>query len=357
MSSVWGRNIKLSLFGESHGAAVGMVLDGLPAGLSIDENKIAREMKRRAPGQSDITTARREADSVRFVSGILNALTIGSPICAIIENTDARSADYASMPFRPGHADFPAFVKHKGKNDMRGGGHFSGRLTAGIVCAGAIAKQVLARLNIEVAARIFQIYNIYDENLDDERELLAIAAKDFAVKNDAIGRQMRDMIVKMKGHGDSMGGAIECAAFGARVGVGEPFFDGVESVIASMMFSIPAVKGVEIGKGFELSSMRGSEANDALGVVNGGILPLTNSNGGINGGLANGAPIVLRVAIKPTPSISQEQQTVNAAGKPVTLALKGRHDPCIVPRCVPVVEAALALCMLDLHYQYLEELC
>ncbi|MCL2837876.1 MAG: chorismate synthase [Oscillospiraceae bacterium] len=317
MSDVWGSNIKISIFGESHGAAIGVVIDGLPSGVALDTEHIRREMLRRAPGNDEFSTPRKEADEVEILSGVYDGKTTGSALCGIIRNTDTRSKDYRPHLLRPGHADFTAFVKYGGFSDPRGGGHFSGRLTAPLVFTGAIAKQILRARNVEINAK-------------------RIAPTD-------------DEILSAKADGDSIGGAIECVINGVPTGVGAPIFGSVESKISAMMFSIPAVKAVEFGAGVAFAQMHGSEANDEFYVENGKILTKTNNNGGINGGISNGMPIVFRVTIKPTPSIAKPQNTVDIERmENTTIQIEGRHDPCIVPRAVVVIEAAAALCVLDL---------
>lgn len=351
----WGNTLRLSIFGESHGNAIGMVIDGIPAGELIDLDMIAAEMKRRAPGNDAFSTPRKEADAVEILSGLTDGHTTGFPICGVIHNSNTRSRDYNSM-LRPGHADMTALLKYNGHADMRGGGHFSGRLTAPLVFAGAIAKQVLARrYDLRVHARITQIGSVYDHLLlSTPQQYRSLLDKPLPVADDAAMDAMREAILQAKGNHDSIGGVIECTAFGAVPGWGEPFFGSVESTIASLLYSIPAVKGVEFGDGFALAGMHGSQANDPIAISESGLCTTTNHNGGILGGITNGMPVRVRAAIKPTPSIAQEQQTVDAATmQPATLQIQGRHDPCIVQRAVPVVEAAIALALLDLSLQSL----
>ena len=324
MSDIWGENLKISIFGESHGAAIGVVIDGLPAGITLDWEHIRAEMRRRAPGNAPFSTPRKEADEVEILSGVYEGKTTGVSLCGIVRNTDTRSKDYKPHLLRPGHADFTAFMKYGGFADPRGGGHFSGRLTAPIVFAGAIAKQILSARGIEITANIAQIGQTKTPPFDDE-------------------------ILCVKAEGDSVGGAIECVINGISAEIGAPIFGSVESKISAMMFSIPAVKAVEFGAGVAFAQIRGSEANDEFYIENGKILTKTNNNGGINGGITNGMPIVFRVTIKPTPSISREQNTVDIERmENTTIEIEGRHDPCIVPRAVVVIEAAAALCILDL---------
>ncbi|GHV31125.1 chorismate synthase [Synergistales bacterium] len=345
--NVWGNKLKLSIFGESHGAGVGIVVDGLPAGEPIDAELTAAEMLRRAPGRNDVSTPRREADEVEILSGLLEGKTTGSPICGVIRNGDARSGDYGSA-LRPGHADWTALLKYGGHADMRGGGHFSGRLTAPLVFAGSMAKQVLSRRGVEVYARIASVGGVEDaENVNGIEAYRAISRRDFPSPPRS-EPAMREAILAAGRDGDSIGGVIEAVAFGLPGGLGEPSLGSMESEIASLLFSVPAVKGVEFGGGFRLSAMRGSEANDPLYIDGGVIKSRTNRNGGVLGGITNGMPLAVRVAIKPTPSIAREQESVDAATmREITAAAKGRHDPCIAPRAVPVIEACLALCALD----------
>ncbi|MDR1977287.1 MAG: chorismate synthase [Synergistaceae bacterium] len=348
--NVWGNNIKLSIFGESHGKAVGVVIDGLPPGEAIDADEVAGEMLRRSPGRDRFSTARRESDSVEVLSGLLEGRTTGAPICGVIRNEDARSRDYDAK-LRPGHADWTALLKFGGHADMRGGGHFSGRLTAPLAFAGSLAKQILRRRGVEVYARIAAIGGVEDEMEDremrDRQGYRAVSLRDFPASPSA-EEAMKRVVDAAKEAGDSVGGVVEAAAFGLPGGLGEPFFGSMESAVASLLFAVPAVKGVEFGDGFRLASMRGSEANDALYVEDGKIKARTNHNGGILGGITTGMPLLVRAAIKPTPSIARPQESVDSATMTETIVrVSGRHDPCIVPRAVPVIEACLALCALD----------
>ena len=350
MSNVWGERIKLSIFGESHGPAIGIVIGGLPAGESVDEDEIRKEMQRRAPGNSELSTPRKEKDQAQILSGLMDGKTTGAPLCGMIQNTNTRSSDYDASRPRPGHADLSAYMKYKGFSDPRGGGHFSGRLTANLVFAGSIAKQILKRRGITIGAHIKQIGIVKDKAFDDINEALLtnLTKETFPLLDPTIEADMREAILKAKEEGDSVGGIIECAACGLPAGLGEPFFDSMESTISSMMFSIPAVKGVSFGSGFDFAEMRGSEANDPIRVENDHIYTTSNHNGGIHGGITNGMPIICSVVIKPTPSISKKQETVNFdTMQNTTLSTHGRHDPCILPRAVVVTESALALCILD----------
>ena len=349
--------MRYSLFGESHGPAIGIVLQGAPSGLALDMDFIEAEMARRAPGKSPLSTARSEKDSVEIVSGAFEGRTTGTPLCGLIRNTDMRSRDYSATRWlaRPGHADFTAHLRYGGFEDYRGGGHFSGRLTAPLVFAGAIAKLALREHGIEVMARIRQIERVEDAPLDlaapDLDALRAAGKKSFPVIDDEQGKAMQEAILKARGEGDSVGGIIECFVVGIPAGTGSPDFDeNIESFIARHVFAVPAVKGLEFGTGFGFASMRGSQANDAFMPGEGKTLQTrTNNNGGINGGIANGMPVVFRVAIKPTPSIAQEQDTVDMrSGEAAKLVISGRHDPCILSRAVPVIEAAAALAMSEI---------
>ena len=355
MRANFGEHFKLTIFGESHGPAIGMVIDGIPAGAPIDEEAIARDMARRAPGRDPTATARREADAVRIVSGILNGHATGAPLCGMIENTNTRSGDYAQLAakMRPGHADYAAFVKYHGMNDPRGGGHFSGRLTAPLVFAGAIARQLLKAQGVELAAHIAAIGGVADDMLDpvqmDAQTLRALRGLPFPLLRPERESAMREAVEVARLAGDSVGGIIECAAVGVRPGIGSPFFGSLESVASQLLFSIPAVKAVEFGDGMAISALRGSQANDPMRMEAGRVTLTSNHNGGVTGGITNGAPVLLRVAIKPTPSIALQQQTVDIrAGENTDLAITGRHDPCIVPRAAVVVESALAIALCEL---------
>ncbi|GFR36193.1 chorismate synthase [Thermobrachium celere] len=355
MSSTWGKNIKISLFGESHGEAVGVVIDGLPAGVELDYDFIREEMKRRAPGRSSISTPRKEDDEVNIISGVFNGRTTGTPLCCVIKNKNKISKDYEKIRYvlRPGHADYTGYIKHRGYNDYRGGGHFSGRLTAPLVFAGAVAKIILSKRNIFVGSHIKSIKNIQDLGFDfcnvDESTLIKLRQMEFPVLNDCIEDEMKRVIKEAKEDGDSVGGVIEVAVINVEEGLGSPFFDSIESRLSHLLFSIPAVKGVEFGEGFNITNMLGSDANDEFYIENGKIKTRTNYNGGILGGISNGMPIIFRVAIKPTPSILKRQKTVNISlMEEVELQVEGRHDACIVPRAVPVVEAVTSIGILDM---------
>lgn len=354
MSSEYGNRLKVSVFGQSHGDAIGVVINGLPSGEAIDTEELQAFMERRRGGKNAFSTKRSEADVPKLLSGLQDGKTCGMPLCAIIENADKRSGDYSEIldKPRPGHADYTAFVKWQGNADMRGGGHFSGRLTAPLTVAGGIAKQILARRGIFVGAHLDSVAGIRDKRFDngDGNSLFQqIANKDFPVIDDEAGEKMKASIIAAANDLDSVGGTIECMVTGVPAGLGEPMFDGVENRLASALFGIPAIKGVEFGRGFEVANLRGSENNDPYVIENGEIKTATNNAGGILGGITNGAPILLRVAIKPTPSISKEQDTVSLSKRePAKLVVKGRHDPCIAQRAVPVVEAVVATVILDM---------
>lgn len=354
MSSSWGRNLRISLFGESHGPAVGVVLEGLPPGIPLDMKAVAAFMARRAPGTSNLSTARREADQPHIQSGVFDGKTTGTPLCALIANTDTRPADYERMQTlaRPGHADHTGYLRYAGCNDPRGGGHFSARLTAPLVFAGAVAVQALALQGVVVGGQIAAIHKIVDTPLDPvavtPQQLAALAAKPLPVQSDRAGEQMRAAIEAARAAGDSVGGVVACYALGLPPGLGTPMFDGLENRIASLLFGVPAVKGVEFGEGFAAARLMGSENNDPYRMQGNQPVTQTNCHGGILGGISSGMPLVLRAAFKPTPSIAQLQHTVDyRAGSDSDLSVRGRHDPCVVPRAVVCVESCVALAVLD----------
>ena len=355
MSSTYGDKIKISVFGESHGNGIGVVIDGLPAGVKIDMDKVLVQMARRAPGKDKTATPRLEKDFPKVLSGMLDDTLTGAPLCAVIENTNTKSGDYSNLLAcpRPGHSDYTAFVKYNASNDIRGGGHFSGRLTAPIVFAGAICRQILESKGIKICAHINNIGTAYDESFNPvyiEDELIEkLNNSSFALINDKVEEEMRAQVEEARLELDSIGGSIECAVTGIEAGFGEPMFDGVEGVIAKAVFGVPAIKGIEFGKGFELAQMRGSQSNDAFRYENGKVVTETNNCGGILGGITNGMPIVFKACVKPTPSISQKQKTVDLQKKEnAELEIHGRHDPCIVPRAVPVIEAVTAIAIINL---------
>lgn len=355
MSSSFGEKLKVSIFGESHGNGIGCVVDGLPAGEKIDLEELQKFMNRRAPGNSKYGTKRKEPDKVNFYSGILEGTITGSPIMGLIENTNQRSGDYKNLELvpRPSHADFTAYEKYKGFADMRGGGHFSGRLTGPICIAGGMAKQILEKRDIFIGAHIIKIGNIEDEKYDSvnlPKDILQKAgSKDFPVNDEAVSKEMQDYLDEIRMEEDSIGGIVEGAVIGLPIGLGNPMFDGIENNLAKIIFGIPGVKGLEFGSGFEGTMMKGSEHNDPFFIEDGKVVTTTNNNGGIIGGITNGMPIILRVAMKPTASISKKQNSVNLkTNTNEELIIKGRHDPCIAVRAVPVIEAIMALGILDL---------
>lgn len=355
MSGTSGENLKVTLFGESHGEAVGVVLTGLPCGIDIDMDRIAQHMARRAPGKSDVSTPRKEPDKAEIQSGLYNGKTTSAPLCAIIRNTSQRSSDYDAytMKPRPGHADYTAYIKYNGMNDPRGGGHFSGRLTAPLTFAGAVCMQALEKVGVHIGAHAAEIAGIQDTAYDPvnvNAEILdSLKDKELPTLSDEAGGKMRSAILQASQEGDSVGGVIECACTGLPVGLGEPFFSSVESVLSALLFSIPGVKGVEFGAGFGIARMQGSKSNDPFFLDGGMVKTRTNNCGGTLGGISDGMPIVFRTAVKPTPSIRKKQETIDFDKMETTeIEIHGRHDPCIVPRAVPVVESAAAIALLDL---------
>lgn len=353
MSSLNGDKIKLSIFGQSHGKAIGLTLDGIPAGLPVNLEELQAFLNRRAPGQHDYATPRKEEDIPEFLSGITNGYTNGSAITAVIYNHNTKSGDYDNLKYcpRPGHADYTAQVKYGGYQDVAGGGHFSGRLTAPLCIAGGLCKQWLEAEGIRIGGHIVSIAGIADDPvyMDWLNPDFDLIGKEFPVINSDSGNKMMDAIAKAKKEGDSVGGIIECIIAGVPAGLGGPMFAGIEGKIANIVYGIPAVKGIDFGSGFSGCYMRGSENNDSFTVSSGKIVTKTNYAGGVLGGITTGMPIVFQTAIKPTPSISKTQNTVNLQTlEETTLQVQGRHDPCIVPRAVPVIEAAAAIAIYDL---------
>lgn len=350
MSSIYGEKIKLSIFGQSHGPAIGMTLDGVPAGLPINDKSLQAFMNRRAPGQWDYATPRKEEDKPVFLSGVVDGYTCGAPITAIIENKNTRSSDYSNLKDcpRPGHADYTAQIKYGGYQDISGGGHFSGRLTAPLCIAGGLCKQWLENKGIHISAHIQSIAGVNDHRFNPIAPEISEIQQDFPVLDPDCGRKMRDTIAAARTDGDSVGGIIECAVTGLPAGLGDPMFGGMENRISQIIFGIPAVKGIEFGLGFESAHKKGSENNDPYVIEYQTVKTATNNAGGILGGITNGMPLIFRAAIKPTPSISKEQQSVSLSQlEETTLVIHGRHDPCIVPRAVPVIEAAAAIAIFD----------
>ncbi|HHT16587.1 MAG TPA: chorismate synthase [Papillibacter sp.] len=354
MSSIFGNSIKVSIFGQSHSPAIGVVIDGLPAGFAPDFDQLRQFMLRRAPGRSRHATARREADEPEILSGLVGGVTCGAPLAAVIRNTDARSGDYENLRDvpRPSHADFAAQAKFRGAQDIAGGGHFSGRLTAPLCFAGGLCLQLLAAEGVSVGAHIASIGTESDRPFsplgEDAETLRRLTELDFPVLDAERGEAMQSVIDEARNAGDSVGGVIECIVMGLPAGIGNPMFDGLENRITAAVFAVPAVKGIEFGSGFDGARLRGSENNDAFYTDGCVVRTETNNHGGILGGISSGMPILFRVAMKPTPSIALPQRSVRLTDKTnVRLTIKGRHDPCIVPRAVPVIEAAAALALYD----------
>lgn len=359
MSSIWGNNIKISVFGESHGKAVGVIIDGFPAGYKIDNKYINLMMGKRKPGKNKLSTTRKESDEYEIVSGIYNGYTTGSPITCIIKNNNVVSKDYdkiKDLP-RPSHSDFPARIKYFNFNDFRGGGHFSGRLTAPIVFAGSMCKAYLEeKYNIYIGSHIKKIHNISDDKLDfckiSKKTYKMLQNKEFPTLSEDKGVDMQQKIVEAKNTKNSIGGIIEVFVLNPFIGIGEPLFDSLESNISHVIFSIPSVKGIEFGIGFDFASMMGSNSNDMYRIQEDKIVTTTNYNGGVLGGLTTGMPVIFSVCIKPTPSIGLEQDTVDlSVMKNCKINITGRHDPCIVQRAVPVLECATAIAIIDLISQ------
>lgn len=359
MGSIWGKQLKISIFGESHGTEIGIVIDGFPAGYRPDMDFIHREIERRAPGQSHLTTQRKEKDEPIIVSGMLGGMTTGAPLCTIIYNEDTRSKDYSylqTLP-RPSHSEYTGGLRYRSYNDIRGGGHFSGRLTAPFVFAGALCKGfLLEKHGIEIGSHIFKVGSVSDTAFDlctvDHKLLKTLQQMTLPLINHSIEAQIKNEVEAARKDQDSIGGTVECAIVGVEAGIGSPIFENVESRLASILYSIPAVKGVEFGIGFDFSEKRGSQVNDCLEMQGDQILTKTNNCGGVSGGITTGMPIVFKAAFKPTPSISKEQTTLNIEnGKQEILKIQGRHDPCIAMRAPVVVEAAAAIAVVDLYLE------
>jgi chorismate synthase len=357
--NTFGTKIKLSIFGESHGNGIGIVIDGLPPGIKIDRDYIATQMARRAPGRDEFSTPRKELDGVEILSGLFNGFTTGAPLTGLIRNTNTRSQDYDRV-FRPSHADWPAYVKYMGFEDYRGGGHFSARITAPLMWAGAICKQVLKETyDMKIYGRIQSIANVTDmvdtdDIIKDARNNAGLYQQLIDVPFPALepaANAFKEAITAARMDLDSVGGTIEIVALDVPAGLGSPFFDSFESTLAHLLFSVPGVKGVEFGAGFDITKLRGSVANDQLEIVDDKVKALSNNSGGIQGGITTGMPIVARVALKPTASIGKKQHMVDAKDAPelksVDTQIHGRHDPCIVPRAVPIVESCMAIVLLD----------
>ncbi|HYF82601.1 MAG TPA: chorismate synthase [Clostridia bacterium] len=359
MSGIWGNSIKISIFGESHGKAIGITIDGLKAGILLDFDYIKKEMQRRAPGNNEYSTPRTEEDEYEVISGCFEGRTTGTPLCAMIYNTNKKSEDYAKLKniMRPSHGDYTGYVKYSGFNDYRGGGHFSGRLTAPLVFAGAICRQLLESRGITIGSHIKSIGEEQDESFDavsvEASTLKILGSKAFPVLNAKSEALMKAVIARAMEQRDSVGGVVEAAVLGLEPGIGEPFFDSAESTLAHLIFSIPGVKGLEFGAGFDISSMNGSKANDEYYMDGEKIRTYSNNNGGILGGITDGMPLIFRAAFKPTPSIGRLQRTIDIEKRENTeIEVQGRHDPCIVPRAIPVVEAVAAIALFDLIMQF-----
>ncbi|MGL4607862.1 MAG: chorismate synthase [Eubacteriaceae bacterium] len=356
MGSTWGNKFKISIFGESHGVGIGAVIDGLPSGIEIDLGFVQKEMDRRAAKGNPLATPRKEKDQIEILSGVFNGKTTGAPLAGMVYNENTRSGDYSKTKdiIRPGHADYTGNQRYSGFQDYRGGGHFSGRLTAPLVFAGAIAKTVIKSIapEIKIGSRILSIGEVRDVEIEKWEDYLGLEERflnpSFPLLTSQLEEKMKNEIISAMKDEDSVGGSIEGFITQLEPGIGNPFFESIESRLGSLLFSIPGIKGIAFGKGFELSKRRGSAANDSFRVNQGRVETITNFNGGINGGISNGMPIVFSVSVKPTPSISQKQQTVDLKRmENTTLEIEGRHDPCIVVRAFPVVEAVTAICLAD----------
>lgn len=349
MKNTFGESVAMTVFGESHGAGVGVVLDGICPGITVDEEKIRKALSRRAPSCST-DTARREKDDFKILSGVFNGKTTGTPLAIFIPNEDKNSGAYSYGIARPSHADYSAYCKYHGYEDYRGGGHFSGRVTTGIVAVGTVLQEALSGLGIVIGTHILECAKVHDKGFNDiKNEILSLDNVIFPTLDEEKGKEMISEIESAKAELDSVGGIVETAILGIPAGVGEPMFDSVESLLSHAMFGIGGIKGIEFGKGFEISGMKGSEANDAFIVKDGKVATDGNSNGGINGGISNGEPIIFRCAVKPTPSIGKKQRTVNfELGEETEIEIKGRHDPAIVRRICPVVDAMTAFVVCDM---------
>lgn len=359
MSSVFGNNLKVSIFGQSHSKAIGVCIDNLPPGFKIDMDKINAFMKRRSAQNKAYATKRNEPDEIEFVSGLVNGLTAAAPLCALIFNKDFKPKDYENLKNipRPSHADYTSYVKYKGFQDPTGGGHFSGRITAALCIAGAICKQILESEGMTINAHIYKLHGISDQPFDssgnNKKQITHLHSNDFPVIDIDKGNLMLDEIKKASDKSDSIGGIIECIIEDVPAGIGDPIFDGIENNISKAIFSIPAIKGIEFGNGFLCADLNGSDNNDAFCIKDGKVKTKTNNHGGALGGISSSMPIIFRVAVKPTPSIGIEQDSINLDSmKEEKLNINGRHDPCIVPRAVPCVEAAASIALLDMYMSY-----
>lgn len=352
MKNTFGQSVAVTLFGESHGSAIGVVIDGLCPGLSVDEAFISRQLARRRPS-SPLDTPRQERDTFQILSGVFNGETTGSPLCIMIPNENVRSGDYSYGSARPSHADYAASCKYHGFEDYRGGGHFSGRVTAALVAAGGILIPALARLGVSIGTHILQCGEIRDREFETlEADIAALQERPFPTLDSEKGKRMAEYIMQARAELDSVGGVTQTAINGLRPGIGEPWFDSVESEIAHIVFSLGGIKGIEFGAGFTAAEMRGSECNDAFRIKDGKIVTKTNHNGGINGGITNGMPVIFQCAVKPTPSIGKKQETVDFVKNEETeIEIRGRHDPAIIRRICPVLDSVTAIAVCDLIAQ------
>lgn len=350
MGSIFGKNLKISIFGESHGAGVGVVIDGFPAGMAVNEVAIRRELDRRRPGQNAWSTQRSETDQPQVMSGIYRGHTTGTPIAVFFKNQDTKSKDYSELEthYRPSHADYTGMIRYEGYNDPRGGGHFSGRLTTGMVYAGALAKQLLEQQGIVIKGHLSQVGDVRDLSFVEADEAGIKVSSEFPMFSEEAAKLARLAIEEARVEMDSVGAEVEVVALNIPAGLGDPIFENIESHVASALFGIPGIKGVSFGSGFDFVSMKGSEANDVLIEEHGKVKTRSNHSGGVNGGISNGMPIVARVAVRPTASIGRSQETLKSSGKMELLQIKGRHDPCIGPRALPVIEAMFAFALADL---------
>lgn len=349
MKNTYGTSVAMTVFGESHGSGVGVVLDGLCPGIEVDEEEIKRALSRRAPSTGQ-DTARREKDEFKILSGVFNGYTTGTPLCIFIPNDDVDSSSYSYGVARPSHADYAAYCKYHGYEDYRGGGHFSGRVTAGIVAAGAVLNRALRQLGVNLSTHILECAGVKDKPFSSVgKEIESLSGANFPVIDSEIGREMIEKIDRARSDGDSVGGVTETAVAGMPSGLGEPMFDSIEGALSRALFAIGGIKGIEFGDAFTRAAMRGSESNDPLRMTDGRVHTLTNHDGGINGGITNGEPIIFRCAVKPTPSISREQLSVDfRLGQDETLNVRGRHDPAIVRRICPVIDAVTSLVICDM---------
>lgn len=352
MKNTFGQSIAVTIFGESHGRAIGAVIDGLCAGIEVDTDYIDKMLQKRRP-QGGIDTSRKEKDNYEIISGVFNGKTTGTPIAIIIPNENTRSGDYSYGLARPSHADYSAYCKYHGYEDYRGGGHFSGRVTVALVAAGAILTKALENKGIKIATHILKCDGVCDREFDNiSNDIEKLKSNTFPILDDCVEEKMVQKILDARADGDSVGGVVQTAIYGIDAGVGEPWFDSVESLLSHAIFSIGGIKGIEFGRGFALADMKGSEANDSFEIKDGRVITKTNNNGGINGGITNGMPIIFNCAVKPTPSILKEQDTINfKENKNEAIKIQGRHDPAIIRRICPVIDSVCAIVCADLLAQ------